>query len=187
VAQRPLAEAVPARPALDAAPVPPPAIVSLSGRQVRLVQFALDGLLESVAREEPIASEVRALVDELERAPAPVAGGAVADLRAAWQDMLEGIPVQANPGLIQSGYPVFASPTDGALGRIGQFVGVVEDVRIHRGGYCVHVRGGLEGANELRLPIAAVRAVHGHQVHLNLSVEDLLGQPWHIDPALPGD
>ena len=73
---------------------------------------------------------------------------------------------------------------DASLERVW---GVVEDVLVHRGGYCLHVRGGLEGANELCLPMTAVGAVRGHQVHLNLSVEDLLGQPWHLDRAVPAD
>jgi hypothetical protein len=53
----------------------------------------------------------------------------------------------------------------------------------HRGVHYVHVRSGIEQANELFIPLAAVRAVVHHQVHLNLCTEDLIGAAWHLDPA----
>jgi hypothetical protein len=36
---------------------------------------------------------------------------------------------------------------------------------------------------ELFLPLAAVRFVGSRQVHLQLAVEDLLGQAWHRPPG----
>jgi hypothetical protein len=86
-----------------------------------------------------------------------------------------------DPQDISSGYVVFARP-DGSRdqSRIGQFVGVVEDVLVVDGLHHVHVRGGLQNVNELFLPLDAVRFVGSQQVHLQLAVEDLLGQAWHL-------
>jgi hypothetical protein len=89
-----------------------------------------------------------------------------------------------DPATIQPGYTVFAHPAGRTEGSpVGQFVGTVLDVIDHRGVHYVHVRSGIEQANELFIPLAAVRAVVHHQVHLNLSPEDLVGAAWHVDPA----
>jgi hypothetical protein len=86
---------------------------------------------------------------------------------------------------IQSGYPVFARPADPAKDfELGQFVGVVDDVIESRGTPYLHVRGALEQARELFLPLGAVRAAGGHQVRLNLAPADLLGQGWHALPPM---
>ena len=84
---------------------------------------------------------------------------------------------------IQAGYSVYAhhiDPTNHA--DLGQFVGTVVEVLERNGLHFVHVRGGLDAPNELYLPIAAVRAVVGKQVHLDLSAEDLAGRAWHMPP-----
>jgi nucleotide-binding universal stress UspA family protein len=85
---------------------------------------------------------------------------------------------------IQPGYPVYAHHIGPAhRADLGQFVGVVEGVLEHQGRHYVHVRGGLEQANELFLPVGAIHAVVGRQVHLHLSPEDLAGQVWHLAPS----
>ncbi len=75
---RPLAapaEAIPAsaRPRLTrlADPLPPPATLALSGREVQLVRLALEGLLWGARHEATVADEIRALLDRLPAAPAP--------------------------------------------------------------------------------------------------------------------
>jgi hypothetical protein len=85
---------------------------------------------------------------------------------------------------IQPGYTVFAHRVDGA-GRagVGQFVGTVQAVVERQGIHYVHVRGALQQTDELFIPIAAVRAVVHHQVHLSLSLADLVGEAWHQSPA----
>jgi nucleotide-binding universal stress UspA family protein len=85
---------------------------------------------------------------------------------------------------IQPGYTVFAHRVDDAdRAGVGQFVGTVQAVVEGQGVHYVHVRGALQQTNELFIPIAAVRAVVHHQVHLRISVEDLLGEAWHLGPA----
>ena len=93
-----------------------------------------------------------------------------------------------DPGTILSGYQVYAHEVDasGQASR-GQFVGVVQGVLDHQGAHYVHVRGGLENANQLFLPVAAVRGVVGKEVHLNLSLQELAGQAWHLPPSGKAD
>jgi hypothetical protein len=88
-----------------------------------------------------------------------------------------------DPSAIHPGYSVYAHHVDPANHTdLGQFVGEVESV-LERGGlHYVQVGGGLQGANQLYLPIEAVRAVRGREVHLNLSVEQLNGRGWHLPP-----
>ncbi|HZS02813.1 MAG TPA: hypothetical protein VFE37_29160 [Chloroflexota bacterium] len=88
-----------------------------------------------------------------------------------------------DPSAIQPGYSVYAHHVDPAHhADLGQFVGEVEAV-LERGGlHYVQVGGGLQDANQLYLPIDAVRAVVGRQVHLNLSLEQLAGRAWHEPP-----
>ena len=85
-----------------------------------------------------------------------------------------------DPQVICPGYVVFARP-DGSHGQsgIGPFVGVVEDMLTRDGLDYVHVRGALQNVNELFLPLAEVRLTGNQQVHLQLAVEDLVGQAWH--------
>jgi len=85
---------------------------------------------------------------------------------------------------IRPGYAVYAHQID-ARGHsdLGQIVGVVHAVIAHQGMHLLHVRGGLSHTNELFLPMGAVQAVGGKQVHLNLSVEALAGQAWHQPPS----
>jgi len=89
-----------------------------------------------------------------------------------------------DPQLIRPSYAVDAHHVD-ARGRsdLGQFVGVVHAVITQQGVHLLHVRGGLGHANELFLPMGAVQAIGGKQVHLNLSVEALAGQAWHQPPS----
>jgi nucleotide-binding universal stress UspA family protein len=88
-------------------------------------------------------------------------------------------------GTVQPGYLVFAHHGDpGCHVDPGQFVGVVGDVLERDGVHYLHVRGGLERANELFLPIGAIEAVVGKQVHLKLSLEDLAGRAWHQAPGM---
>jgi hypothetical protein len=85
---------------------------------------------------------------------------------------------------IQPGYTVFAHRVDDAdRAGVGQFVGTVQAVIQRQDVHYVHVRGALQQTNELLIPVAAVRAVVHHQVHLSLSVEDLLGNAWHLRPT----
>lgn len=89
-----------------------------------------------------------------------------------------------DPQLIFPGYVVFARP-DGSHGGcgVGPFVGVVQDMLVVDGLHYVHVRGGLANVDELFLPLSAIRFVGGRQVHLQLAVEDLLGETWHLPPG----
>ncbi len=74
VAGRALQLAGPQVSSLDAVPLPPPATVTLSGRQVQLVRLALEGLLSEARCEEPLAAEIRGLLDLLPApTPAPAA------------------------------------------------------------------------------------------------------------------
>jgi len=80
---------------------------------------------------------------------------------------------------ISSGYVVFARPDERDYSGVGPFVGVVDDVLTIDGRPYLRVRGGLEDVKELLLPLAEVRTVGSHQVHLQLAVEDLSDQAWH--------
>jgi nucleotide-binding universal stress UspA family protein len=85
---------------------------------------------------------------------------------------------------IKPGYLVFAHHVDvGCHVEPGQFVGVVADVLERGAVHYLHLRGGFGRANELFLPVGAIQAVVGKQVHLKLSVEDLAGQAWHQAPG----
>jgi hypothetical protein len=88
-----------------------------------------------------------------------------------------------DPRAIHPGYSVYAHHVDPANhADTGQFVGQVEAV-LERGGlHFVQVGGGLQEANQLYLPIDAVRLVVGREVHLNLSPEQLTGRAWHEPP-----
>ncbi len=89
-----------------------------------------------------------------------------------------------DPANIHPGYQVYAhhvDPTNHA--DLGQFVGLVSEVLERHGLHYVHVGGGLEDANQLYLPIDAVRSVVGRQVHLCLSLEQLAGRAWHLRPS----
>jgi hypothetical protein len=89
-----------------------------------------------------------------------------------------------DPAAIHPGYDVYAHHVDSTNHvDLGQFVGEVEAVVERRGLHYLQIGGGLQGANQLYLPIGAVRAVVGRQVHLSLSLEDLIGRPWHEPPA----
>ncbi|HEY7060225.1 MAG TPA: hypothetical protein VII06_02015 [Chloroflexota bacterium] len=89
-----------------------------------------------------------------------------------------------DPAAIQPGYDVYAHHVDPANHvDLGQFVGEVEAVLERRGLHYVQVGGGLQGANQLYLPIDAVLAVRARQVHLCLSREQLAGMAWHQPPS----
>ena len=89
-----------------------------------------------------------------------------------------------DPASIQPGYAVYAHHVDPANhADLGQYVGQVVAVIERRGLHYLHVRDGIEHANDLYLPIDAVRAVAGRQVHLSLSREQLAGRAWHTPPA----
>jgi hypothetical protein len=86
---------------------------------------------------------------------------------------------------IQPGYPVFAhhaNPADDV--GIGPFVGVVEGITRSRDIRYLHVRAALARAPELLLPMEAVRAAMGKQVHLALSVDDLLADARYQPPLV---
>ena len=88
-----------------------------------------------------------------------------------------------DPGGILPGYAVYAHHVDASNHLdTGQYVGTVQDVLEVRNVHYLHVRGGLERANELFIPLGAVRALIGKQVHLVLSLEQLAGEAWHLDP-----
>lgn len=107
-----------------------------------------------------------------------------ANLRA---DALPPVWRAADRPAIQSGYPVFARPDDPANDLdLGRFVGVVDDVIERRGAPYLHVRGGLEQARDLFLPLGAVRTAANHQVRLNVTLADLLGQARRTPPTLLG-
>ncbi len=167
----------------------PPKMLQLTGRQRGLVSVALESLLWEVADEPEVAADVRALLElvgagsAMDSAAEP---GPVAAQVGARVPTPSGRPASPPVDLreIHPGCPVFAHRVDTAMhADPGQFVGVIEDVLDREGVHYLYVRGGLEGASELYLPLAAVRAVAGKQVHLSLSVEDLVGQAWHRPPA----
>jgi hypothetical protein len=105
--------------------------------------------------------------------------------------IVNGTPVTVDQQAISSGYVVFARPGDRDYSGVGRFVGVVDDVLSVDGRHYLRVRGGLEDVRELLLPLAEVRTVGSHQVHLQLAVEDLSDQTWHrpLQEAVlrPGD
>ncbi|HZR99873.1 MAG TPA: hypothetical protein VFE37_14270 [Chloroflexota bacterium] len=90
----------------------------------------------------------------------------------------------ATPGPIAAAYAVYAHHmnTKNQMDA-GQYMGVVHEVIAHAGVRYIHVRGGLQHANELFIPMTAVRLVIGKQVHLSLSPEQLVGRAWHIPPV----
>lgn len=155
-----------------ARPRPEPQVtLGLTERQVRLLRTALDRLLHDPAREAALTPELRALAGQLDAAP--LAGGVRPPVVAPALDH----------DAIQPGYPVFARHADPAHDAdVGQFVGVVDDVLERRGIHYLRVRGGLEQARELFLPLDAVRLATGHQVRLNLTPADLVGPAWHQPP-----
>src|SRR5439155_27038376 len=93
------------------------------------------------------------------------------------------VALAVHPASILPGYRVYAHHVD-ARNRLdlGQYVGSLEDILTCRDVHYLHVRGGLEGKNELFIPLGAVRAVGARQVHLTLSLEELAAQAWHVDP-----
>ncbi len=92
--------------------------------------------------------------------------------------------MKVDPASVRRGARVFAHHVDPHNHvDVGQFVGVVEGVIACGDVHYLHVRGGLEEANELYIPLAAVRAVVGQEVHLNLSAEELAAQAWHEPPG----
>jgi hypothetical protein len=89
-----------------------------------------------------------------------------------------------DPTAIHPGYAVYAHHIDRANhADAGQFVGEVEALIERRGLHYLQVGGGLQGANQLYLPIESVRVVAGREVHLNLSLEQLTGRAWHEPPS----
>jgi nucleotide-binding universal stress UspA family protein len=87
-------------------------------------------------------------------------------------------------GTIRPGHLVFAHHVDpGCRVDPGQFVGVVAEVLERGAVHYLHLRGGVGQANELFIPVGAIQAVVGKQVHLRLSPEDLAGQAWHQAPS----
>jgi hypothetical protein len=132
---------------------------------------------EDAGGAEPLAVELQTLEQRL-----PVTA---ARLRVATSAVPEDRGPGVDRGAIQPGYPVFARHMDPASAfDLGQFVGVVDEVIESRGTPYLHVRGGLEQARELFLPLGAVRAAAGHQVRLNLTPADLLGHTWHTPPPM---
>ena len=93
--------------------------------------------------------------------------------------MVKGTAMTVDRQAISSGYVVFARPDERDYSGVGPFVGVVDDVLIVDGRHYVRVRGGLDDVKELLLPLAEVRTVGSHQVHLQLAVDDLSDQAWH--------
>ena len=88
-----------------------------------------------------------------------------------------------DPAAIHPGYKVYAHHVDpNNHADLGEFVGEVEAVLECNGLHYLQVGGGLQNANRLYLPIGAVRALAGRQVHLSLSLEDLTGRAWHLPP-----
>lgn len=97
---------------------------------------------------------------------------------------LDDLPAGVDPSTIAAGYGVYAHHVDrNNHADLGQYVGDVQEVLDRHGAYYLHVRGGVQGANELWLPLATVRAVAGEEVHLNLSMEDLAGEAWRVPPS----
>ncbi|HLH21726.1 MAG TPA: universal stress protein [Chloroflexota bacterium] len=186
------------RPLLEAARAPqhvtpgerprPPATLELTARQAELLRLVLERLIHDSSTGEPLTAEVQTLVQKLYATADGPAGRAAPDGSAAagagdrvaddpWESWGAGPAVDR--GAIQSGYPVFARPDAPAdEGDLGAFVGVVDEVIDSRDAPYLHVRGGLEQAGELFLPLKAVRAAGGHQVRLSLSPADLLRRRW---------
>ncbi len=89
-----------------------------------------------------------------------------------------------DPTSIQPGASVYAHHVDaGNHTDLGQFVGVVEAILERGGVHYLLVRPALDHADALYLPLGAVRAAVGEQVHLRLSPEDLAGRAWHVPPG----
>jgi hypothetical protein len=92
-----------------------------------------------------------------------------------------------DPSAILPGYSVFARPAILAGGPdSGQYVGVVEDVIEQQERHYLRVAPPIAEASELYIPILAVRDVVGKQVHLDLTMEQLLGQAWYLPPDTGG-
>ncbi len=88
-----------------------------------------------------------------------------------------------DPSSILPGYAVYAHHVDASNHLdLGQYLGAVQEVLEVGHVHYLHVRGGLEHANELFIPLGAVRQVVGKHVHLTLSLEQLAGEAWHLDP-----
>jgi nucleotide-binding universal stress UspA family protein len=187
---RPLLAARPAAPERQPAAEAPPITLELSGQEVALLRLALETLLARAGSAPGLAPALRAL---LARLPAPMAmgeepsptGTAAAAPPAPSPPAPGGALV--DPATIQPGDVVYAHHVD-SQGRtdIGQYVGIVREVLRHDGVHYLHVHGGLGQANELFIPLSAVRAVAGKQVHLTLTLEDLAGLAWHLPPGSPG-
>ena len=164
-------------------PIP---MLDLSAHEVALLREAVAHVREDAAGTEPLAAELQMLEQRLPMAAARLRVDAWAEARPV---PTADVPADRRPAVdgkaIQPGYPVFARHTDPASDfDLGQFVGVVDEVIETRGAPYLHVRGGLEQARELFLPLGAVRAAEGHQVRLNLTPADLLGQTWHTPPPV---
>jgi hypothetical protein len=88
-----------------------------------------------------------------------------------------------DPSAILPGYSVFARAAILAGGPdSGQFVGTVEEVIERQGRHYLRLAPPMTGASELYIPILAIGDVVGKQVHLDLTMEQLLGQAWHLPP-----
>jgi hypothetical protein len=75
------------------------------------------------------------------------------------------------------GYRVYAHHVDARNQLdLGQYVGSVEDILTCGDVHYLRVRGGLEGMNELFIPLGAVRVVGPKQVHVTVSLEELAAQ-----------
>ncbi|HLH24895.1 MAG TPA: hypothetical protein VK066_20430 [Chloroflexota bacterium] len=181
-------------PPLDDLPLPPPAGLTLSERQVEVVRLALENLLWTIQREDHLTPEIQALLTLLPSRvpPASVGRGAhasVAPPPSTSRPLAERHPsagAAETPGTIRESYAVYAHHVD-ARNRtdLGQYVGVVHTMIDREGVRYIHVRGGLQHANELFIPMTAVRMVVGKQVHLGLSREELAGRAWHLPPSGP--
>jgi hypothetical protein len=179
---------------LDDLPLPPPAGLTLDGRQVQLVRLALENLLWSIQREDHLAPEIQALLTLLPTALPPASPSTGEHATAARHPPTSSPPPRRHtstgaaetPGAIRESYAVYAHHVD-AKNRtdLGQYVGVVHSMIDREGVRYIHVRGGLQHANELFIPMSAVRMVVGKQVHLSLSREELAGRAWHVPPPAP--
>jgi nucleotide-binding universal stress UspA family protein len=160
--------------------------LDLTAHEIALLRQAVAHVREEATGTDPLVAELQTLEQRL-----PMTATV---LRVDARAEAPPVPTTAGPedrGLavdgrtIQPGYPVFARHVDPASDfDLGQFVGVVDEVIETRGAPYLHVRGGLEQARELFLPLGAVRAAEGHQVRLNLTTADLLGQTWHTPPRV---
>jgi nucleotide-binding universal stress UspA family protein len=181
---------------LGTAPLPPPAVLTLDGKQVQLVRLALENLKCDLAGEPPLAAEVAAILTQLMPDFARPMGVATLSAEAPCEDRRPApavIPplqpattaaLMTEHGMILRGYPVFAHRVGpNHQPEIGQFVGTVEEVLADKDIHYLRIRGGLEHCNELFLPMGAVQTVAAKQVHLKLSLEDLAGQTWHMPPV----